>query len=68
MIARLDEALVGEWKQYITDHMYTCTDVILSGLGQMYVCDERFTANIDRSGEGTTACMSRAIEVYLVKR
>lgn len=61
-------ALVEAWKQYITDHMYTCTDEILAGLGQMYVCDERFKANIDRSGEGAADCMSRAIEVYLTKR
>ena len=61
-------ALVESWKQYITDHMYTCTDEILAGLGQMYVCDERFRTNIDRAGEGTAACMSRAIEVYLAKR
>lgn len=62
------QALVKEWQQYITDHFYACTDEILAGLGQMYVCDERFRANIDRSGEGTAACMSRAIEVYLSKR
>lgn len=61
-------ALVEAWKQYITDHMYTCTDEILAGLGQMYVCDERFRANIDKSGEGTAECMSRAIEAYLTKR
>ena len=62
------QALVKDWQQYITDHFYACTDEILAGLGQMYVCDERFKANIDQSGEGTAACMSRAIEVYLAKR
>ncbi|MBR5302219.1 MAG: MerR family transcriptional regulator [Clostridia bacterium] len=61
-------ALVEAWKQYITDHMYTCTDEILAGLGQMYTCDERFKANIDRSGEGTAACMARAIKAYLAKK
>lgn len=61
-------ALVEAWKQYITDHMYACTDEILSGLGQMYVFDERFKANIDRSGEGTADCMSRAIKAYLAKK
>ena len=61
-------SLVEAWKQYITDHMYTCTDEILAGLGQMYVCDERFKASIDRSGEGTADCMSRAIDAYLTKR
>ena len=60
--------LVEAWKQYITDHMYTCTDEILAGLGKMYTCDERFQANIDASGEGTAACMSRAIEAYLAKK
>ena len=65
--ARVQE-LVGRWQQYISDHFYACTDEILAGLGQMYVCDERFKANIDKSGEGTAACMARAIEVYLAKR
>lgn len=62
------QALVRDWQQYITDHFYTCTDEILAGLGQMYVCDERFKANIDQSGEGTAACMSRAIAHYTAKR
>lgn len=60
--------LVEAWKQYITDHMYTCTDEILAGLGQMYTCDVRFKANIDQSGEGTADCMARAIEAYLAKK
>ena len=62
------QRLVKDWQQYISDHMYTCTDEILLGLGQMYVADERFKANIDRCGEGTAACMSRAIAAYLAKR
>lgn len=62
------QSLVKNWQQYITDHMYTCTDEILAGLGQMYAADERFKANIDRCGEGTAACMSRAIAHYTAKR
>ena len=62
------QELVAQWKQYITDHFYACTDEILAGLGQMYVLDERFKANIDKCGEGTAACMSRAIGVYCAKR
>lgn len=58
------QALVGEWKAYITANFYDCTDEILKGLGQMYTADERFMANIDRCGEGTAACMSRAIAAY----
>lgn len=62
------QALVKDWQRYITDHFYACTDEILAGLGQMYVCDERFRMNIDKSGEGTAACMSHAIAAYLAKR
>lgn len=60
--------LVVQWQQYMTDHFYICTDEILAGLGQMYTADERFKANIDRSGEGTADCMARAIAHYTAKR
>ena len=59
--------LVKEWKQYITDNFYSCTNEILSGLGQMYVADERFTKNIDKNGEGTAKFISKAIEVFCAK-
>ena len=61
---RAVQALVHDWKAYITANFYECTDEILRGLGQMYTADERFMANIDRCGEGTAACMSRAIAAY----
>ncbi len=53
---------------FISEHYYTCTPQILSGLGQMYVGDERFKANIDRAGgAGTAQLVSRAIEYYCSK-
>lgn len=59
------QALVAKLQQFITDHYYTCTKQILQGLGQMYVADERFKANIDRAGgEGTAEFTSRAIEIF----
>lgn len=58
------QKLVEEWKQYITDTWYDCTNEILAGLGQMYSADERFTKNIDKFGEGTARLMSEAIEIY----
>ena len=61
------QAQVQRWQQFITDTMYTCTDEILAGLGQMYVCDERFTANLDKFGEGTAKLMSDAIAIYCKK-
>ena len=55
------QALVMRWQAYITENFYACTDEILKGLGQMYVCDERFKANIDKHGEGTAQFMADAI-------
>ena len=57
--------LVRELQQFITDNFYHCTKEILSGLGEMYTADERFTANIDAAaGEGTAAFVSEAIRIY----
>ena len=55
---------VEKLRQFITERMYNCTDEILAGLGQMYVGDERFTANIDRHGAGTAAYISECIKVF----
>ncbi|MBR5452643.1 MAG: TipAS antibiotic-recognition domain-containing protein [Clostridia bacterium] len=57
-------SLVCELKEYITENFYNCTDEILFGLGQMYVCDGRFKENIDRHGDGTAEFVSSAIAAY----
>lgn len=62
------QELVYQWKQHITDSFYTCTDEILAGLGEMYVFDERFKKNIDKSGEGTSEFISEAIKYYCKKK
>lgn len=55
-------------QNFITEHYYTCTNEILSGLGEMYVADERMKGNIDRAGgEGTAAFVRDAIGVYCKK-
>ena len=52
-------------QSFITKNYYNCTNEILKGLGQMYVCDERFQKNIDKAGgEGTAAFVMEAIKVY----
>ena len=61
------QTLVVKLKGYITQNYYTCTNEILAGLGQMYVCDERFKKNIDKYGDGTAEFASAAIEVYCRK-
>lgn len=58
------QELVARWQAFITAHYYECTKEILAGLGNMYVCDERFRENIDKHGEGTAELMSKAIEIY----
>ena len=56
--------LVKMLQSHITENYYLCTNVILSGLGQMYVADERFKNNIDKHADGTAAFVSEAIEAY----
>ena len=58
------QRLVKKLQDYITTHFYHCTDEILAGLGQMYVCDERFKNNIDKHGEGAAEFVSEAIKNY----
>lgn len=63
-----DEAVqlrIAALQSFITEHYYTCTNGILSGLGEMYVCDERFRKSIDGAGgEGTAEFARQAISVY----
>ena len=58
------QARVAKLQAHITENYYTCTDEILAGLGQMYVCDERFKNNIDKYGEETAEFASQAIAVF----
>lgn len=61
------QALVSKWQNFITERFYKCTNEILSGLGEMYLADERFKKNIDKNGEGTAKFMSKAIKIYCKK-
>ncbi|MBQ9058351.1 MAG: MerR family transcriptional regulator [Atopobiaceae bacterium] len=58
------QELVLSLQSYITEHYYDCTNQILAGLGQMYVCDERFKRSIDAHGDGTAEFISEAIKVH----
>lgn len=53
-------------QEFISANYYNCTTDILSGLGQMYVSDERFKKNIDElGGDGTAEFVRQAISVYV---
>ena len=54
------QSAAADIQQYITEHYYECTDEIFSGLGEMYVADERFKKNIDKAGGAGTAEFARA--------
>ena len=59
------QAKIKALQNFITEHYYTCTDEILSGLGEMYVGDERMKKNIDKAGgEGTAVFVREAIKIY----
>lgn len=58
------QQLVKKWQDFITDNCYTCTKEILSGLGEMYIADERFKENIDKHGDGTAQFMCDAIKAF----
>ena len=58
------QSLVYVLNSYITANFYTCTNEILLGLSQMYVCDERFRSNIDKHADGTAQFVSEAIAFF----
>ena len=59
--------LVKALQDHITKNYYGCTNEILSGLGQMYVADERFKNNIDKHAVGTASFICQAITAYCRK-
>lgn len=58
------QELVARWQEHINRHYYDCTKEILAGLGEMYVCDERFAHNLNQYGDGLATFLSQAIAAY----
>ncbi len=58
---------VSQWRQHITDNFYNCTPEIFRGLGDLYVNDERFTANIDQIKPGLASFLREAMHIYCDK-
>ena len=62
------QALVKKLQNFITEHLYTCSDEILYGLGMMYAGGGDFTTNINKhAGEGTAEFAYQAIKFYCKK-
>ena len=63
------QAQVKKLQNFITEHMYNCTDTILRGLGKMYGGGGDFTMNIDKvGGNGTADLVAAAIEYYCTEK
>lgn len=58
------QELVDQWRNLITDNYYNCTLQIFEGLAEVYVHDERFRNNIDKTKVGLAQFLSDAIKVY----
>ena len=59
------QAMVKKLQGFITEHFYTCTDEILSGLGKMYAADGEFRDNINSvGGKGAAEFAAAAIAAY----
>ena len=62
------QALVKKLQDFITEHLYTCSDKILYSLGMMYAGGGDFTTGIDKhAGEGTAEFAYQAIKAYCKK-
>lgn len=66
----VEHPMVGEQvtklQNYITEHFYNCTPVILKSLGKMYAGGGEFTENINQvGGEGCAEFTSEAIEHWI---
>ena len=59
-------AVVARNLQFINDNFYPCSLEIFSGLGNMYVSDERFTVFYDRVAPGLAAYYNEAIQHFCI--
>ncbi|HDK7159869.1 MerR family transcriptional regulator [Clostridium botulinum] len=55
---------IYQFREHISKNFYDCTPEIFRGLGEIYVNDERFTANIDKYKTGLSKFLREAINVY----
>lgn len=62
--AREVQVAIGEWRTHITNYYYSCTLEIFRGLGDLYVEDKRFMANIDKYRTGLAKFMRKAMIIY----
>lgn len=62
------QKLVENAHIFIDKYFYPCSLEIFSGLGNMYVLDERFAANYEKYSEGLTKFYNEAIQFYCITK
>lgn len=60
------QTVVRQNHAFIHQHFYDCSLDLFSGLGQMYVSDERFTAFYDQHEKGLAHYYNEAIQYYCI--
>lgn len=60
------QSIVKDNHRFIDTYFYDCSLDMFSGLGQMYVADERFTAFYDRFEPGLAVYYNEAIQFYCI--
>lgn len=58
---------IHQARMFISDNWYDCSTKQFAALGDMYVADERFKANIDQHGAGLATFLNNAIQLYVSK-
>lgn len=56
------QALVKEWRDFISENFYPCSDQVLQGLGQMYGADPRFVDTFEKTAPGLGAFIAQAVK------
>ncbi|SDN65077.1 MerR family transcriptional regulator [Alkalicoccus daliensis] len=62
------QEVMREWYDFLNENFTRYSLEAFSGLGQLYVSDERFTKNIDQYGEGLAQFMSEAMQRFAEKK
>jgi len=57
------QSYIARWHKHL-ENFYPVSEERLSGLGQMYIADERFTAHYDQYAKGLAQFKNTAIQIY----
>ena len=62
------EAMGKMYRHFNQNFGYNYSLEAFSGVGQLYVCDSRFTENVDQYGEGLSNFLAEAMGIYAKKQ